>query len=753
MSRNDLPTPKAPNFDDRLRETVMTYLGKTGDPLDRGITLRDLVESGIVSLANLKLARTPGALPLTPGDAIGDQEVDLTPPPTPGGFTATGAVTSVIIEHDAPTYSQGGGHLRTRLYGAKYVSGPLPVFNDATEIHQFSGNISSFVTDPATTWHLWIKWETRAGVLSTSPAGGTNGVVVTTAQDVTTLLQALQGEITASQLQSALSTRIDLIDASDLVVGSVAYRVAAEAAARADAIAAEALARTTAITASSDNLQSQIDALAAASSGDLGELIAAVSAEQTARLEADNAFAAQVSTVVAANNGNVAAIKAEETTRATQDSAQVAFTTALVAKTGELTAGAINETTVRSNADSAQAGQLNALVVASGSNNAAVVLEQSARVTADSATASQITGLVSAVGQTAAGVVEERDTRASQDQALASTLNTVSASVGASYGAIRTVQNVSAAADSSFANQLQTLTVSTGTSNAALETLSRITAGPDGVTAQYTIKLDVNGYVSGFGLSSSSNGTPSSDFAIRADNFYIASPAGPGIAPAMPFIVRTTPTTINGVAVPAGVYMTDAFVQNGTITNAKIANAAIDNAKISSVSADKITAGTIAVGEFIQSASYSSGTAGWRIDGLGNSEFNNVTVRGTVVGSTITGGMINGSLIRTAESGQRIQMDSAGLLFLTGATSGKYGQFKYGAKKYGDGVLVYFNNVSKRVPFYVSGEQNVADIHLYNRGADPTGATYEAGDMICVNGRLKIFVPALGGWKTVALEP
>jgi hypothetical protein len=221
----------------------------------------------------------------------------------------------------------------------------------------------------------------------------------------------------------------------------------------------------------------------------------------------------------------------------------------------------------------------------------------------------------------------------------------------------------------------------------------------------------------------------------------------------MPFIVRTTATSIGGVAVDPGVYITDAFIQNGTITNAKIANLAVDSAKITSLTADKLTAGSIGVGEHIQSTGYVSGSAGWRINGNGNAEFSNVTVRGSVVGSTITGGVITGAVVRTADSGQRIQMDNQGLLFLTGATSGKYGSFKYGAKKYGSGVLVFFNNASKRVPFYVSGEQNVADIHLYNRGADPTGATYEAGDMICVNGRVKIYVPALGGWRTLALEP
>jgi hypothetical protein len=107
---------------------------------------------------------------------------------------------------------------------------------------------------------------------------------------------------------------------------------------------------------------------------------------------------------------------------------------------------------------------------------------------------------------------------------------------------------------------------------------------------QYTVKVDLNGYVTGFGLASTVvNGTPSSEFIIRADRFSIASP---GYTTIVPFIV-TGATTINGVSVPAGVYINDAYIRNGTITNAKIANAAIDNAKIASLNADKITAGSL----------------------------------------------------------------------------------------------------------------------------------------------------------------
>lgn len=153
---------------------------------------------------------------------------------------------------------------------------------------------------------------------------------------------------------------------------------------------------------------------------------------------------------------------------------------------------------------------------------------------------------------------------------------------------------------------------------------------------KYTVKIDNNGYVTGYGLASeANNGTPVSTFAVRADNFYVASPSGPGIVPAIPFIVRTTSTTINGVNVPAGVYVSDAFIQNGTITNAKIGNAAIDDAKISDLSATKITAGSITTGSYIQSTNYVQGSSGWRIHGNGTAEFAAAAIRGQLTAAQI----------------------------------------------------------------------------------------------------------------------
>ena len=120
-----------------------------------------------------------------------------------------------------------------------------PVFADAELIDNAVGalTIKAYPTNPGTRWKIWIKWQTVDGVESTSPAGGIHGAEATTGQDVSSLLGALAGSITSTQLSSALNTRINLIDSSSVVAGSVNARILAETNARTTALADEAAAR------------------------------------------------------------------------------------------------------------------------------------------------------------------------------------------------------------------------------------------------------------------------------------------------------------------------------------------------------------------------------------------------------------------------------------------------------------------------------------------------------------------------------
>lgn len=118
------------------------------------------------------------------------------------------------------------------------------------------------------------------------------------------------------------------------------------------------------------------------------------------------------------------------------------------------------------------------------------------------------------------------------------------------------------------------------------QSFSATASSVTGLQGQYTVKIDNNGYVSGFGLASTSTtAAPFSSFVIRADRFSVASPSGPGITPIIPFTVTTTPTVENGVTIQPGVYINSAFIKDASITSAKIG----------SIQADKITTGSLKV--------------------------------------------------------------------------------------------------------------------------------------------------------------
>lgn len=191
--RKDLPPTSSSNFLDRVREVIQTYLGRQGDVLDRGLTLRDVQA---IDLATVR----PGFVATRTGTVLGDigsavaaaYEADLTPPPTPTGLAVSAGISKLVITWDTPTFLQGHGYDRAIIYGATYSgTGPLPTFASAVELIEAQGSVVAYATQPATEWHIWIKWKSVDGVLSSSPAGGTNGVSATTGQDVTLLLNAL----------------------------------------------------------------------------------------------------------------------------------------------------------------------------------------------------------------------------------------------------------------------------------------------------------------------------------------------------------------------------------------------------------------------------------------------------------------------------------------------------------------------------------------------------------------------------------
>lgn len=730
MSRNDLPSPGSPNFGQRMREAVMTYLGRQGDPLDRGITLRDLIDAGVVRFRqgfSAGGATGGGALPIEP--EVQEEAPDLTPPPTPTGFQVSAAISHVFIEHDAPTYTQGHGHLRTRVYGKTVAQGdPLPTFAQAAEITQFSGKVHSHPTNPSTTWRLWIKWESQDGVLSVDPAGGTNGLAATTGQDVSTLLQALTGEITESQLYQALGDRINLIDGSAAVSGSVNARIAVvnDIAVLKNRTYVSASAPTQpAFTLVAGDLWIDSDdnnklyrwsgsAWVAVTDTRIGALVTDFQSETTSRIEGDLAETRRREALYAASFAG-AGNNYRYFVQATQPTGtQIGDIWSWVdPSSGAVTFRRFNGATwVDSAADTRAAVYKGA---SSSPPSASLVIGDLYFDTDDKKVyvynGSTWVERQASMPEVAAFVYSEQIARVDGDGALAQQISTVSATKTRSYwqtsaptgtvqvplvegdlwfdtddanrvyrwsgsqwqsgrdGAIaivdarvdtvetakigycviggaasdHTTRQACEAAGGTWnvglpvATAVKQVAISDGATTAALE--QRFTAQKstnDGLLAQYTVKVDIGGHVSGFGLASTANNaTPQSDFGVRADKFWVAPPstssatapttglykgyawrdtsASPSVTrywtgaawsttpQTLPFVIVTSSGTINGVTVGPGVYIDTALIANATITTALIANAAIDtariadaaitNAKVANLDATKITTG------------------------------------------------------------------------------------------------------------------------------------------------------------------
>ena len=239
-----------------------------------------------------------------------------------------------------------------------------------------------------------------------------------------------------------------------------------------------------------------------------------------------------------------------------------------------------------------------------GSVNARVLAEANSRSSGDTALQSNITA--------------EQTARTSADTALASDITTLQSSVSTNAAAITAEQTARTSADTALASDVTTLQSTVGGHTSSIQTN---TSSINGVEAKHTVKIDNGGHISGYGLISTNNdATPTSEFGVRADNFWVAPPTTvQATAPTsglykgyawkdsddnvtrywdgsafqttpqtIPFAVRSAGQTVNGVTVPAGVYIDTAMIADATITNAKIG----------SLTADKITASLLNTVDF-----------------------------------------------------------------------------------------------------------------------------------------------------------
>jgi hypothetical protein len=198
------------------------------------------------------------------------------------------------------------------------------------------------------------------------------------------------------------------------------------------------------------------------------------------------------------------------------------------------------------------------------------------------------------------------------------------------------------------------------------------------LNAIYSVRAQVSTggqtIVGGFGLSATSGAGsaqgPTIGFGVLANSFFIAAPsttydpvAQYGVNTQQPFVVVTTPTTINGVVYQPGVYLKNAVIGTAAIGNAQIGQ------NIYSANFN---------GTFNASGNLTSfGSAGWAVSKDGSAVFNNIKARGDIQASSLTANSIftnniNNDQVTVARyvdayNTTSVNSDLAGYAFMDGA--------------------------------------------------------------------------------------
>lgn len=563
--------PELRKYLESIQEALEIRLGRRGDPDDRAITLRELVDSG--------LAKRLTALPYDPDSPGSDfsgagPEPDLSTPPVPVNFVATAAYSSVVLTWSMPVYPN---HALTEIWA--YDSDTI---GDAQLIGVTSGRAYTDQVGSGVTKYYWIRFVSKAAV--PGAFNNSSGTVATTATDVAHQLDVLAGAITSSELATSLAGPISNLPAD--TVSTIA------------------------------NLQTQINTLSnvaawasgtAYSANDLvtysGKLYEAQSAHtasssnQPSGTTASNStwtFVGEYDSLASAVAGNTSDITEINFISSTSTSAAAQKLASLDATVTDSTTGLVatratllNDYSTTANMNSAISSATTGLASTTFVNNELSNYTNTSTLENNFYTKTQTDSAISSGTSQFRTATQVQDAIDSSLTAYTSTASltqnyyTQTATDSAISSAITTSQSGFANPDGSS---------STVTLQQALTTQANINGDLEG---QYSVKIDNNGHITGFGLSSTTTTAgPTSAFIVRADKFAVIDPADTGDG-----LGTTTPSTDN---VPffiesGNTFIKSAMIKDGTITNAKIGNLAADKITSGFISGDRFEANSIDV--------------------------------------------------------------------------------------------------------------------------------------------------------------
>lgn len=453
-----------------------------------------------------------------------------TPPGQPAGLVATGGLRQIALSWVNPP--------DTDLSHIEVLEGAANDLSAAIVISTVKGN--AFVRaglGGLVTRYYWVRAVDLGG--NVSDVNSNIGTGATTEQiSHDDLADKLVSESKLAPFMAERITGIEKIAetvTSGLVRVNDSYGRIRSEIGRREADVAEVKADVRQVQEDTQSLASRVTTVAAQFDGQ----IATVREELTALVTADEATATRIDTVVAAWDGNLAGVQAKLTATA-------------------------NDT--RTNAE-----RIDSVVAGYDKSLAGYDSRITANATATSALTTRLDTIGASVDGVKAGLTSEQTARADAVGALASRIDSAYAHIDSVSGSFQSQVNIAVDKAKAAADRVDDLSTTVGKNTTSIREQATTI---NGLSGQWTVKIDNNGAVSGFGLSSdpTGDGGVRSEFYVRADRFLIGVP-GPGGSIDHPFVIGK----VDGVS---RISMSAAFIQDASIDSAKIRDATISSAHI-----------------------------------------------------------------------------------------------------------------------------------------------------------------------------
>ena len=196
-----------------MQEILGVHTGQRGNPLDRAVTVRELIDSGMAKELNDNPFDPNAGTGLSDFGPVDEGPGDLSVPPAPTGLTASAAFTAIILDWNGTSASAPyGNHGFTEIWRSRDNNLAGATLRATTNAFIYTDEVGYNET-----YYYWVRYVSDTNVAG--PFNNTNGAEATTLSNVSAVMTDLS-ETLANMPGYSILTSADSTNAANITTVS-----------------------------------------------------------------------------------------------------------------------------------------------------------------------------------------------------------------------------------------------------------------------------------------------------------------------------------------------------------------------------------------------------------------------------------------------------------------------------------------------------------------------------------------------------